>query len=145
MFGGLEKSQVSPKAPVAEDRLVLLLQNPISERGKQAKKQSLLFALGLEGSARTRLLQRAVKTSCSLPPSLSSTFPHQFLVPICRSDSHPFWRWLEKKHFEQWPPLLQAVWTQHHSTHGPGAFMGTSHFVGGVAEGGALVLSIFDL
>ena len=70
-----------------------------------------------------------------LPPSLSFTFSDQFLVLICRSDSPLFWRWMEKKHFDQWPPLLQAVWTQHHSTQGPGAFMGTSHLVGGVAEG----------
>ena len=80
MFGGLQKSHMSPKAPITEARLVLLLQYPISRRGKKAKQETKLFVCtGSEGPARTRLPWGAVKPNFSLPLASLLLSPISFL------------------------------------------------------------------
>ena len=145
MFGGLQKPHMSPKAPITEARLVLLLQYPISQRGKKAKQEiKLVVCTGSEGPARTRLSWGVVKPNFSLPlPSLLLS-PISFLclfveathllsgggsrtstltdgLPSCRLCGHSF--------------------TAHRSLdlHGPLPLCRRD------GRGGALVLSIFDL
>ena len=103
---------------------------------KKSKARNKAFCLHwVRGASSNQAPMGSCEAKLFLAPCLSSTFSHQFLMPICRSNSPALWRWLENKHFDRWPPLLQAVWTQPHSHEGPWAFMGPSHFVRGMAEG----------